>query len=90
MDFKNRKQLRLNNYDYSNNGAYFITVCTQGRRNILSRIIVGEGFHPLPVIELSEIGKEIEKTIAAVQAEKDTTKKRDLAITTYFPNVIPQ
>ena len=63
MDFKNRKQLRLNNYDYSNNGAYFITVCTQGRRNILSRIIVGEGFHPLPVIELSEIGNEIEKTI---------------------------
>ena len=62
MDFKNRRHLRLNNYDYSNNGAYFITVCTQGRRNILSRIIVGEGFHPLPVIELSEIGKEIENT----------------------------
>ena len=63
MDFKNRKQLRLNNYDYSNNGAYFITVCTQGRRNILSRIIVGEGFHPLPKVELTKIGIEIENTI---------------------------
>ena len=63
MDFKNRKQLRLNNYDYSNNGAYFITVCTQGRRNILSRIIVGEGFHPLPIVELTKIGIEIENTI---------------------------
>ena len=63
MDFKNRKQLRLNNYDYSNNGAYFITACTQGRRNILSRIIVGEGFHPLPIVELTKIGIEIENTI---------------------------
>lgn len=63
MEFKRRKQLRLNNYDYSNNGAYFITVCTQGRRNILSRIIVGEGFHPLPIVELTKIGIEIENTI---------------------------
>ena len=63
MDFKNRKQLRLNNYNYSNNGAYFITVCTQGRCNILSRIIVGEGFHPLPIVELTKIGIEIENTI---------------------------
>ena len=63
MDFKNRRHLRLNNYDYSNNGAYFITVCTQGRRNILSRIIVGEGFHPLPIVELTKIGIEIENTI---------------------------
>ncbi|MBE6865982.1 MAG: transposase [Ruminococcaceae bacterium] len=63
MEFKRRKQLRLNNYDYSNNGAYFITVCTQGRRNILSRIIVGEGFHPLLIVELTKIGIEIENTI---------------------------
>ncbi len=63
MELKIRKKLRLENYDYSQNGAYFVTVCTQKRRNILSRINVGEGFHPLPVIELSEIGKEIENTI---------------------------
>ena len=58
-----RKNISLKEYDYSQNGGYFVTVCTQKRRNILSRINVGEGFHPLPVIELSEIGKEIENTI---------------------------
>ncbi len=26
-------------YDYSSNGAYFITICTEGRRQILSRIV---------------------------------------------------
>lgn len=34
-----RKRLRLRDYDYSTPGAYFITFCTHGRRNILSRIV---------------------------------------------------
>ncbi len=42
----NRKPTRLKAYDYSRPGAYFITICTQNRRCILSEI-VGEGF-PLP------------------------------------------
>ena len=66
-----RKNIRLKEYDYSQNGAYFVTVCTQKRRNILSRINVGEGFHPLPVIELSEIGKEIENTINFINENYD-------------------
>ena len=36
-----RKRNRLKNYDYSSAGAYFITICTEGRREILSRIVVG-------------------------------------------------
>ena len=40
-DFPKRKKNRLENYDYSACGAYFITICTRGRREILSRIIVG-------------------------------------------------
>ena len=66
-----RKNIRLKEYDYSQNGAYFVTVCTQKRRNILSRINVGEGVHPLPVIELSEIGKEIENTINFINENYD-------------------
>ena len=27
-----RKIIRLQNYDYSSNGAYFVTICTQNRR----------------------------------------------------------
>ncbi|MBE6646679.1 MAG: hypothetical protein E7611_03440 [Ruminococcaceae bacterium] len=34
-----RKHNRLKNYDYSSTGAYFITICTKDRQNILSEII---------------------------------------------------
>ena len=41
-----RKQNRLQDYDYNQNGAYFVTICTQDRKPILSQI-VGDGF-PVP------------------------------------------
>ena len=47
MEFPERKPVRLRNYDYSQNGAYFITICTQGRRKILSEI-VGDDAHIVP------------------------------------------
>ena len=34
-----RKQLRLKEYDYSQNGYYYITICTKDRKQILSKII---------------------------------------------------
>jgi REP element-mobilizing transposase RayT len=40
-----RKHPRLDHYDYSTPGAYFITICTQNRRCLLSRI-VGRGLAP--------------------------------------------
>lgn len=45
-----RKDLRLKNYDYSEPGAYFITICVEKRRKILSDI-VGEG-SPLPQLTI--------------------------------------
>ena len=30
-----RKPIRIEDYDYSSPGAYFITVCTANRKNIL-------------------------------------------------------
>ena len=35
-----RKDLRLKQYSYSTRGAYFITICTQDRKNILSHVAV--------------------------------------------------
>ena len=32
-----RKHPRLDNYDYSSAGAYFVTICIQNRRCVLSR-----------------------------------------------------
>lgn len=34
-----RHTLRLQEYDYSQKGMYFITICTHERKNILSKII---------------------------------------------------
>ena len=38
-ELPNRKPTRLRNFDYNTTGAYFITLCTEGRRQILSRIV---------------------------------------------------
>ena len=43
-----RKHPRLDHYDYSTPGAYFITICTQNRRCLLSSI-VGRGLAPAEI-----------------------------------------
>ena len=37
-----RKPTRLGCFDYSTTGAYFVTICTEGRREILSPIVGGD------------------------------------------------
>ena len=49
-DFPKRKDPRLAGFDYSKAGAYFLTICTQNRKNVLGAI-VGEG-SPLPRLSL--------------------------------------
>lgn len=39
METPNRKPNRIEDYDYSQNGAYFVTICTQDRKRILSEIV---------------------------------------------------
>ena len=57
-----RKPTRLRGYDYNCDGAYFITICTQNRKHILSRI-VGDGAHDVPQAILTEIGETVKKRI---------------------------
>jgi len=38
MEFPKRKAIRLPDFDYSSNGAYFVTICTHNRRCLLSDI----------------------------------------------------
>lgn len=51
-----RKNIRIPEYDYSQNGYYFITICTDNRRKILSKINNGKTI-------LYEYGKIIEQEI---------------------------
>ena len=62
LNLPKRKPTRLIGYDYSQNGAYFITICTHNKESILSNI-VGEGLCALPKNILTPIGAEVEKAI---------------------------
>ncbi|MEX0787318.1 MAG: hypothetical protein WD040_00825, partial [Anaerolineales bacterium] len=37
-----RRSIRLRGFDYGQPGAYFVTICTQGRACVLSDIVLGE------------------------------------------------
>ena len=41
-DIHYRKSIRLKNYDYSQNGYYFVTICTQDKEYLFGRIENGE------------------------------------------------
>ncbi len=58
-----RKHTRLTEYDYSTPGAYFITICTDSRKPILSKINVGTGVLDCPKIELTKYGNIANKYI---------------------------
>ena len=70
MDLPKRKIIRLQNYDYSQSGAYFITICTGDHAQILSDI-VGEG-SPLP--QLTPQGKIAEKILLSVNQKYPAVK----------------
>lgn len=55
MTFKNRKRNRLEGFDYSSSGAYFLTVCVSDMRSVLGRVIVGDGVLDVPEMRLSEL-----------------------------------
>lgn len=58
-----RKKLRLEGYDYTSCGRYFITLCIEDRNRLLWSP-VGENFiHPDQPLPLSDVGKMIEKEI---------------------------
>ena len=61
MELPYRKPNRIGGYDYSQNGAYFITICTKNRKKILSQV-VGDDAHIVPKL----YGRIIEKYICNV------------------------
>lgn len=72
---KKRKPNRLKNYDYSQNGVYFVTVCIKDRIPILSRITVGAN-----CVRLSEIGLTVEREIQKLNTVYDSVFISDYVI----------
>lgn len=63
MDLPKRKNIRLHNYNYSYNGAYFITICTKNKENLLWKNVGANCVRPLDQLPLSKIGIVIENEI---------------------------
>ena len=57
-----RKANRLKDYDYSQAGYYFITICVKDKKALLGEVV---GANCVRLI-LSEIGKIIEKEISVL------------------------
>ena len=61
MELPKRKPNRLKNYDYSSNGAYFITFCTHERKQTLCRIV--GAIHVSPEVILTPLGETVAQII---------------------------
>ena len=63
-----RKHPRLSEFDYSIDGAYFVTICVENRRCLLSNI-VGRGLAPAETfdVNLTEIGEIAEKQLLLLE-----------------------
>lgn len=71
-DLPVRKLSRLQGYDYSKEGVYFVTICVKEKAEMFGRIpAVGAGFHARPdtldemtvTVELSELGNIVKEAI---------------------------
>jgi REP element-mobilizing transposase RayT len=51
---KNRRSIRLKEYDYSQSGAYFITICAYDRKCLFCEIVDGQ-------ITLNDVGRMIDE-----------------------------
>ena len=78
-----RKHTRLKHYDYSTVGAYFITICTQNRRCLLSRV-VGRGLAPAE-IQYTAYGKIAQEQLIRLEQRYPTVKIEQYVI---MPNHI--
>ncbi len=72
-DLPKRKSNRLKCYDYSENGGYFITICTEQRKPLLSRVAniavphTGDVvYQPIPKIILTGIGSIVADAISEI------------------------
>lgn len=64
---KNRQSIRLKNYDYSQSGLYFVTICTENRENVFGEIVDGK-------MVLNNVGNMIEKWWNKIPERFDTVE----------------
>ena len=61
-----RKSNRLKNYDYSENGAYFVTFCVNNRKCLLSRIVGATPGRPA-YARLTKLGEAVDHAVSRIE-----------------------
>ena len=67
-----RKRIRLENYDYSSDGAYFVTVCVIRKDIYLWKNVAANCVRQNITHELSDIGKLVDNEIQKVETIYDS------------------
>ncbi len=73
MELPKRKTIRLKEYDYNNEGYYFITVCTKDKQKLLCDI-VGTGILDGPQIKFTKQGNIAKQQIETMRDFYDDIK----------------
>ena len=84
-ELRTRKRNRLEGYDYSRSGSYFITICVKDGHEMLAEIAVGDAPLRVPHHTLSDYG-----TFVDAQIRKVSVKYPDVVVDNYviMPNHI--
>jgi REP element-mobilizing transposase RayT len=67
QNIHHRKSIRIKGYDYSKEGLYFITICTQNREYILSEIVGADSISAQ--IKLNNVGNMINNIYLDLQKQ---------------------
>lgn len=62
---KERKPIRLKDWDYSQSGEYFLTICAKGHSAIFGRV-VGTSIARPPEVVLSPLGRLVRQAVEAI------------------------
>ncbi len=82
MERPARKKIRLEGWNYSGAATYFLTLCTKGRKPLLSRV-VGCGILDAPQLQLSEYGTCVQEALMYLENQQ---KNMQFHISVIMPN----
>ena len=81
MEFFERKKLRLDEYDYLQNGAYFVTLCTFNKLHLF-------GACKNENLVLSEAGKMVEQYLEEITIYKDVSLDKYVVMPNHIHAII--
>ncbi len=72
-DIRRRKSIRLQEYDYSQAGGYFVTICTHERKCLFGDVVDGE-------MQLNDIGKIVKSEWLKTEEIRDNVSTDEFII----------